>query len=222
MDLIDIDREIIYVGDPMCSWCWGIAPELDALTAQRPDLRFRVVLGGLRPGPNAREVDDRMAASLDHHWRSVAERSGQPFDHTLLERRGWVYDTEPACKAVVAMRELDEPQTWPLFKRLQRLFYAEGIVPVGRDDMGPVIEEFDVDAEAYWTLFESQAILKSTWQDFAQVHNWGIGGFPTVIYRDGDKGHVVARGYTVADAMLTSLERVAPVVGEMCGPDEVC
>lgn len=23
--------EVIYVGDPMCSWCYGIAPELDKL-----------------------------------------------------------------------------------------------------------------------------------------------------------------------------------------------
>ena len=222
MELITTDREIIYVGDPMCSWCWGIAPELDILTEARPELRFRVVLGGLRPGPNAREVDDRMAATLDHHWRSVAERSGQPFDHTLLERRGWIYDTEPACKAVVAMRELDEPQAWPLFKRLQRLFYAEGIVPTGREEMGPIIDEFDVDTDSYWSLFESQAATKATWRDFAQVHNWGIGGFPTVIYRDGDQGHVVARGYTDAGTMLGSLEQVAPAGGEMCGPDGVC
>ena len=87
---------------------------------------------------------------------------------------------------------------------------------------GPIVEEFGTDADTYWTLFESQALLKTTWQDFAQVHNWGIGGFPTVIYRDGDRGHVVARGYTGAEAMLRSLEQVAPVVGEMCGPDEVC
>lgn len=222
MELIESDREIIYVGDPMCSWCWGIAPELDIVTERRADLPLRVVLGGLRPGPNAREVDDQMAMSLDHHWRSVAERSGQPFDHSLLDRRGWVYDSEPACKAVVVMREIDEPKAWPLFKRLQRLFYAEGVVPYGREEMGSIIEEFDVDARSYWSLFDSQAAVKATWKDFAQVHNWGIGGFPTVIYRDGDQGHLVTRGYTEAGAMLHALGRLAPVVGGACGPDEVC
>ena len=24
-------EELIYIGDPMCSWCWGISPELNAL-----------------------------------------------------------------------------------------------------------------------------------------------------------------------------------------------
>jgi putative protein-disulfide isomerase len=222
MQVTASDREIIYVGDPMCSWCWGIAPELDELTARRPDLPFRVVLGGLRPGPSAREVDDRMAAALDHHWQSVADRSGQPFDHSLLERRGWIYDTEPACKAVVVMRELDESLAWPLFKRLQHLFYAEGVVPVGRDELGPVVEEFDVDAGEFFTAFESDVTTKQTWRDFAQVHKWGIGGFPTVIFRVGDQGHLIARGYTTAEHMLAALDRVAPPTGEMCGPDGAC
>ncbi|MEX2280714.1 MAG: DsbA family protein [Acidimicrobiia bacterium] len=216
------DREIIYVGDPMCSWCWGIAPELDELAERRGDLPFRIVVGGLRPGPNAVEVDDRMAASLDHHWQSVAERSGQPFDRTLLDRRGWLYDTEPACKSVVVMRELDETLAWPLFKRIQHLFYAEGVVPLGREELGPVIDEYDVDTETYWTLFESDTATKSTWQDFAQVHKWGIGGFPTVVFRDGNQGHLITRGYTKADQMLAALDQVAPVDGEMCGPDGIC
>lgn len=222
MEIANPDREIIYVGDPMCSWCWGIAPELDTVIERRPDLGFQVILGGLRPGPNAVEVDDRMAATLGHHWQSVADRSGQPFDHSLLERRGWIYDTEPACKVVVVMRELDEPQAWPLFKRLQRLFYAEGVVPSGRAELGPVIAEFEVDADLFWTNFEHEDATRTTWQDFAQVHKWGIGGFPTVIFREDDRGSLVTRGYTTADRMLTALDQLAPPPGEMCGPDGVC
>ena len=221
MDLVD-DRELIYVGDPMCSWCWGIAPELDTLIERRPDLPLRVVLGGLRPGPNAREVDDRLAQTLAHHWQEVERRSGQPFDRTLLESTGWRYDTEPACKAVVVMREIDEALAWPLFKRIQHLFYAEGVVPAGRTELEPVIDEFTVDADSYWTTFESDSATKQTWQDFATVHKWGIGGFPTVIFRDGERGHVVTRGWTTADTMAEALDRLAPADGAACSPGEIC
>lgn len=214
--------ELIYVGDPLCSWCWGIAPELDRVTSARSDLPFRIVLGGLRPGPDARVVDDRMAASLSHHWQDVSERSGQPFDFGLLDRRGWTYDTEPACKAVVVMRQLDETLAWPLFKRIQRLFYAEGVVPAGRAELEPVVAETSVDDQAYWSIFESDAATKHTWRDFAQVHKWGIGGFPTVIYRRGEQGHVVTRGYTTAERMLGVLDSLAPTDGQMCGPDDAC
>jgi putative protein-disulfide isomerase len=134
-------REIIYVGDPMCSWCWGIAPELDAIRDRRSDLDFRIVLGGLRPGPAAEPVTDSTARTLAHHWEQVAERSGQPFDHSILERRDWTYDTEPASKAVVVMRELDETLAWPMFHRLQQAFYAEGRIIVDEAVIAELVAE---------------------------------------------------------------------------------
>ncbi len=46
---LDNEIELIYVGDPMCSWCWGIAPQLDTLVRTHPDIPLRIVVGGLRP-----------------------------------------------------------------------------------------------------------------------------------------------------------------------------
>ena len=44
-------NEIIYIGDPMCSWCWGISPALIQLRNHfAKDMAFRIVVGGLRPG----------------------------------------------------------------------------------------------------------------------------------------------------------------------------
>ena len=59
--------EFLYVGDVMCSWCWGFAPTLTKLT-ENFQLPIRVVNGGLRPGPSAELLDNRMASFLGHHW----------------------------------------------------------------------------------------------------------------------------------------------------------
>ena len=50
---------LISVGDPMCSWCWGFAPEIDSLADDYP---VDVVVGGLRPGHMAQTLEDRMAS----------------------------------------------------------------------------------------------------------------------------------------------------------------
>ena len=44
--------EIIYVGDPMCSWCYGIAPELKKLKSHydTKNIPFKIIVNGLRPG----------------------------------------------------------------------------------------------------------------------------------------------------------------------------
>lgn len=199
------DTELIYVGDPMCSWCWGIAPELDSLLSSFPDLQLRIVVGGLRPGPNAQTVGPELAGYLAHHWEEVEARSGQPFDRTLLERHGWSYDTEPACRAVVVMRELAPHETFRFFKRLQRAFYAEGRPVWDPDAYGRLIEGFDVDASEFLDAFGSQKAIKATWQDFSLARSWGINGFPTIVFRQGSTGQIIARGYTTADAMRSAI-----------------
>ncbi|MDH3250716.1 MAG: DsbA family protein [Acidimicrobiia bacterium] len=195
------DRELIYVGDPMCSWCWGIAPELDQLTAAHPELPLRIVVGGLRPGPNAQEVGPDLAGYLAHHWEEVERRSGQPFDRTLLDRHGWLYDTEPACRAVVVMRELAPHETFRFFKRLQRAFYAEGRPVWDPEAFGELIDGFDVDPGEFLDAFGSQDSVKATWLDFSLARSWGINGFPTIVLRQGSTGQIIARGYTTADDM---------------------
>ena len=60
---------IIYVGDPMCSWCYGFSPEITKVKEQFPLLDFRIVLGGLRP--NGKEEINGMADFLKKHWEHV-------------------------------------------------------------------------------------------------------------------------------------------------------
>jgi putative protein-disulfide isomerase len=56
---------IIYVGDPMCSWCYGFAPEITELKEKLTDYEFKLVLGGLRPGGTETNAD--LGEFLAHH-----------------------------------------------------------------------------------------------------------------------------------------------------------
>ena len=117
------EAEFIYIADPMCSWCWGFSPVLDGIQAEfGTRLSYRLIMGGLRPSPMAQELDDHMRGYLAHHWGAVAERSGQPFNHAALDREGWVYDTEPAARAVVTVRELAPEREIEFFQAVQRAF----------------------------------------------------------------------------------------------------
>jgi putative protein-disulfide isomerase len=189
----------------MCSWCWGFAPVLDRMR-EVYDVPLRVVVGGLRPGPEAEELDDRLAGFLAHHWEQVEAASGQPFDHAFLERRnGWRYDTELPAVAVVAMRHLNEPETLRFHSRLQRAFYAEGV-----DITDPVVYPdltagFDVDADEFAQMLTSGEGRKRAWADFAEARSLGVSGFPTLLVRDGDEWAIATRGYVPTDSLLPAL-----------------
>ncbi len=198
-------REIIYIGDPMCSWCWGFAPQLDELGRRVPDVGLRVITGGLRAGPHSEPMTDRLAAFLAHEWTRIQERTGQPFDHGLLARRDWIYDTEPACRAVAVMRSIDEPRAWPLFKRLQRAFYAEGLLPLSPEVVGALVGDIGGDASKFMAAFRSEEYRRASWTDFSLARRWGVMSFPTVIARIGDQGYLLTIGYTEAQVMIDRL-----------------
>ena len=42
---------LVYFADPMCSWCWGFAPVINAIRGRYGErLPVRLIVGGLRPG----------------------------------------------------------------------------------------------------------------------------------------------------------------------------
>lgn len=202
---------LIYVGDPMCSWCWGFAPEIESLAQDFP---VEVVVGGLRPGPMAQPLEDRMADFLGHHWEEIAERTGQPFDTTFLDRRdGWVYDTEPAAIAVTQLREMNEAQTLDYFTTVQNAFYGEGKDVTDFDVLTELTEGFDVDRETFAKSITTKEAKTRAWEDFSRSRNWGISGFPTLVGELADgRLALLARGWTPASTIeerISSLEGAA-------------
>lgn len=97
---------LVYFADPMCSWCYGFGPEVDALVRDRPALRIDLVMGGLR-AYNTAKADPAFRETIAGHWAHVAAESGLAFNESALAREGFVYDTEPACRAVVVARATD-------------------------------------------------------------------------------------------------------------------
>lgn len=188
---------LIYVGDPMCSWCWGFAPEIESLAG---DLPVEVVVGGLRPGPMAQPLEDRMIAFLRHHWHEIAERTGQPFDTAFLDRRhGWVYDTEPAAVAVTQVREMDEPRALDYFTDVQMAFYGEGRDVTDFEVLVDLTSSYQIDQESFAAALTTEEAKKRAWDDFSRARNWGISGFPTLVGELSDgRLALLARGWTPA------------------------
>src|SRR5690554_4706244 len=121
-----MSQRLIYIMDPMCSWCWGFAPVVDAIQAAHPELPIHLVAGGLRPGVTD-PMQDSARQALAEHWQAVREASGQPLLDPAGLPAGFIYNTEPACRALVVARELDAERLWPLAKSVQHAFYARAL-----------------------------------------------------------------------------------------------
>lgn len=193
-------QQLIYVADPMCSWCWGFSPVMDRVAARFGErLPIRLILGGLRPG-TVDPMDDAMKGSIREHWDHVHQASGQPFDFAFFDRERFVYDTEPACRAVVAARKIETSAAMPLLKRTQKAFYAENADVTDRAVLCGLAEETGLDRAEFDTMFDDESTVGDTRNDFAIAHQSGITGFPTLIVGSDDKGYTaVSRGFQPAD-----------------------
>jgi len=201
-----MSQRLIYVMDPMCSWCWGFAPVVDAILALAPDLPLHVVAGGLRPGQGS-PLDDRTRAVLAEHWEAVQEASGQPFVSPAALPDSFVYDTEPACRALIVGRGLDMSRTWALVKHLQQAFYVQAQdlsdVHVLLDLAVQVGFERAVFAEAY----ASELARAGVAADFSWTRDLGIAGFPTLLAeRDGQLA-LLANGFQPAADVVPLMQR---------------
>lgn len=197
---------LVYVADPMCSWCYGFAPQLGRVREAFPQLPLQLVMGGLRQ--DDRPMDERLRAHLRHHWSEVASRSGQPFDLSWLEREDFVYTTEPACRAVITVREREPRLSLPMFSAIQRAFYAQGRDVTRAEVLGDLAEEVGVPRPDFEAAFDSPELREATLDDVALVQRWGIGGFPTLIAAREGEGQMVAPGYVEAGFVIEQLRRL--------------
>jgi putative protein-disulfide isomerase len=223
----DPNLELIYVADPMCSWCWGFAPTIDKIDASY-DIPIRIVVGGLRPGDRAEPLD-LIRGHLEHHWHQVAAASGQPFDLGGLDRQGWMYDTMTADTAVVTMRSMAPDETLRFFARLQRAFYAERVDVTDADVYPKVLEGFPIDPDAFVANLRSADMKAAVEKDFQEALWLGVTGFPTLLLRDGASTVPLSLGYApferVAERLNGLIERNHPdaAAGIVCDIDgEAC
>ena len=199
---------LVYFADPMCSWCYGFGPELEALLRERPQLRVDLVMGGLR-AYNTEVATPAFRETIAGHWQHVARESGLPFNDAALRREGFVYDTEPACRAVVAARATDATRAFAYLKRVQRAFYAEGRDVTDPEVLADLAADEGLDRALFLAAHGSSAALDAVRQDFSATQQTGVTGFPTLAvgYPDG-RYFLVTSGFARTSEVAGRLDRI--------------
>ncbi|GGJ88841.1 DsbA family protein [Pseudomonas matsuisoli] len=198
---------LIYVMDPMCSWCWGFAPVAEALAKQAADFGVptHFVAGGLRSERTPIDAADR--DRYLGYWAAVQERTGQHFDRERGLPSGMVYDTEPACRALVTVREVAPSQVFAFVKAVQQAFYVHGKDVSQTVELTRIAGELGIDSEAFCSRFDLDAMRETTRLDFAWARQLGISGFPTMLAeRDGQLA-LLTNGYQPLEALAPLLNR---------------
>lgn len=203
------NSKLMYFGDPMCSWCWGITNHLEKVINHfEGRIKFELVMGGLRPG-GGDSWDDNMKNFLKGHWRHVHEASGQEFNYGLFERNYFNYDTEPACRAVAIVKKMNPEVLFDFYKNVQYGFYVEGRDPKEVEFYEDICNSLAIDYKAFTEVFSSDEGKILVSEDFNKTRRYGISGFPTMILQVKDRLEHITNGYATYENMKERIEALS-------------
>ena len=186
-----------YIYDPLCGWCYGAKPLIDAAREILPVVAHG---GGMMTGAQRQAVSAQLRDYVMPHDHRIAQYTGQPFGEAyfegLLRDTTAVFDSAPPTTAVLAAEQL-AGRGLELLGRLQTAHYAEGRRIADRDVLLAVATEMGLDAEGFRAAYEAisgdvtQAHFKASRALLSRV---GGQGFPTVVLEQSGQYQVIDLG----------------------------
>lgn len=197
--------QIIYVADPMCSWCWAFSPQLEKLRTHYADaVQFRLIAGGLRQAstPLSRE----QAQGLGAYWQTVMDSSGQQFNTHFQAPAGFAYNTEPACRALVGYRQQRPARVFEFLAALHAAFYLHHEDITQPRVLAAIAQSHGLDEQDFIQRLQSPELRLATQADFDERMQWGIDGFPTLLFNYADTRKLLAQGYQRAEQIIPVID----------------
>ncbi|MCZ6888384.1 MAG: DsbA family protein [Gammaproteobacteria bacterium] len=194
-----------FVTDPMCSWCWGMTPDIETTMHDLPELAYDLSVGGINLD-STKPVGRYGKSQLDKLWDEVTVVTGQTFSHQV--QPGTVYNSMLPCLAIEAMRGLIDAPPFGYTHRLQQRFFAEGVNVNDLQTLLATAAEFDVDEERLRRDMDSQAVRERARWGFENARRYGTNALPSVLVSNDDSDfRLLAGGYVNAEALTEELRR---------------
>ena len=179
-----------YIFDPLCGWCYGAAPLVEAARAV-PGLTVAFHGGGMMTGSNRRQITPEWRGYVLPHDRRIEQLSGQPFGDAyvngLLNDTTAMMDSAPPITAILAAEVL-AGKGLDMLQRVQRAHYVDGLRIADLPVLLALAQELGLDGAAFQMEYARQAgaatqqHIDASRALLAQV---GGQGFPTFVLDDG-------------------------------------
>jgi len=168
-----------YIYDPLCGWCYGAKPLVQAAQQVLPVLAHA---GGMMTGANRQSVSPQLRNYVMPHDRRIAEYTGQPFGEAyfegLLRDHTAVFDSAPPIAAVMAADSIDG-RGLELLGRLQTAHYVEGRRIADEVVLVECAVETGYEADMFLKTLKATDTVQHIKNSRALLAKLGGHGFPT-------------------------------------------
>ena len=206
MQIPDNSNTLLYVHDPMCSWCWGFARAYDELIERLPKGMSVVrILGGLAPDSDEPMSED-MKNYLSQTWATIQARvPGTEFNFDYWTECQPRRSTYPACRGVIAARQQGPDWDSLMTRGIQHAYYLNARNPSNNSTLIGVAEEIGLDPKAFEQDLESEETQQTLMDELAFSRKMGVQGFPSLVLVRNKQGYGIPVDHNSADNMLAAI-----------------
>ena len=182
-----MSKTLIYVHDPMCSWCWGFEPTRQKIFAGLPgDMPVKRLVGGLAPDSD-QPMPEPMRAGLQQTWQRIAAMiPGTRFNFDFWTRNTPRRSTYPANRAVIAARLQGKDYDPLMTAAIQRAYYLEARNPSDNSTLIELADEIGLDGERFAADLVADSTHQSLLEEIREARMLGIDSFPSLaVMHDG-------------------------------------
>ncbi|WP_316368870.1 DsbA family protein [Candidatus Thiodiazotropha sp. CDECU1] len=200
---------LYYIHDPMCSWCWGFRPVLQALMAGLPNtISSSYLLGGLA-ADTSQPMPDEMQTRLQVTWREIEKRIPTArFNFDFWTRNTPRRATYPACRAVIAARTMDPETEQPMTLAIQQAYYLQARNPSDDTTLIALATKIGLDKQQFTQLLKHHSTQQILESEIGQVQRMGVRSFPTLVLQHEKSHWPVAIDYLNVKPMLTLIQDI--------------
>ncbi|MHA6247528.1 DsbA family protein [Pontibacter sp. CAU 1760] len=189
----------------MCAWCYGFTPVVRRLRALwHGRLKVQVLFGDLHAHAQAAiSQDDKN--HLAGSWHRVQAETFLPFNYRFFTQRGFVYNTEPACRALLCVRLLRPVLVLEVLRAFHSAFYVDNLDLKDTTVLVRLVGMFGIRENLFLALFESEEIMQQVEDEFNYVEDIGATTFPSTYVQVGQDLQQIEHGYIPLDDLEQNL-----------------
>ncbi|SHN76816.1 DsbA family protein [Chitinophaga sp. CF418] len=203
--------KLIYIYDALCGWCYGFTPVIENLLQQfGNEMEVEVLSGGMFLSANRRPAS-AMYSYISQAHKQVEAVTGVKFGPAFLEEylhTDDIMDSEKPSIALTVFKQYQPAKALSFAHDMQLALNYEGKSLNEDDTYRQLLSKYQLPVEEFLDKMKEDANRYDTVQEFKQVEQWGITGFPAAILDNGNEYFLIAKGYTPIERLLEVIEKI--------------
>jgi putative protein-disulfide isomerase len=197
---------LLYIHDPMCSWCYAFDSSLTALQNELPDfIRIKKIAGGLAPD-TTNPMPVELQQKIQQTWRRIEQTvPSMQFNYDFWMINTPVRSTYPACRAVLAARQQGANYEDKMIGAIQTAYYQKAKNPSLESTLLECALEVGLDANRFADDLNSNEIEEELQNELRIARKLGVISYPSLLLEHNDRLFPVTVDYLEHETMIREI-----------------